>query len=467
MDLFRKKSIDRLIADSQASEKKGGLKRALGAIDLTALGIGDIIGTGIFVVTGVAAAKFAGPGLVLSFVLAGIACVFAALAYAEFASMVPIAGSAYTFTYTSIGEFLAWIIGWDLILEYALGSSTVAVGWSGYFVSLMQGLGLNLPAWATLAPASGGVINIPAICILLVIGCLLSLGIRQSANANNVLVAIKLCAILVFIFVAVWFVKPVNWHPFLPFGWQGVFTGASLIFFAYIGFDAVSCAAEEVKNPARDLPIGIIASLVTCTILYICVTLILTGVVPYKLLNVSAPVALALQLIHQNWVCGLVSLGALCGITTVLLVNIYAQTRVSYSMSRDGLLPKVFKELHPKYHTPFKMTWVTVILTGILAGFVPIDVLAEMVNIGTLSAFVLVSIAVIVLRKTQPDRHRAFRCPWVPIAPAISALASFLLMLQLPRLTWLRFVVWLVIGLLIYFFYGYGHSNINQEVAVE
>ncbi|WP_088227611.1 amino acid permease [Desulfosporosinus sp. FKB] len=463
MNLLRKKSINKLILESQ---QKSGLKKALGALDLTALGIGAIIGTGIFVLTGVAAAEYAGPALVLSFVISGIACAFAALVYAEFASMVPVAGSAYTYSYAALGEFFAWIIGWDLMLEYALACSTVAIGWSGYFVKLLQGLGVNLPAWGTLSAGSGGLVNIPALVIALLITWLLSLGVKESTRVNNIIVAVKLFAVLVFIVVAIFYVKPSNWQPFMPYGWNGVFRGAAIVFFAYIGFDAVSTAAEEVKNPQKDLPRGIIASLIVCTVLYIIVTAILTGAVSYTKLNVSAPIALALQVMHQNWAAGIISIGALGGITTVLLVMLYGQTRVFYAMSRDGLLPKIFSETHPIHKTPNKSTWLTGIIVAIVAGLTPIDVLAEMVNIGTMAAFVFVSIAVIVLRKSQPDLPRAFRCPGVPVVPLLAALFSLFLMFKLPGATWIRFLVWLVIGLFIYFFYGYRHSNLNKEAKL-
>jgi APA family basic amino acid/polyamine antiporter len=462
MDLLRKKSISELLADSQ---QKSGLKKALGALDLTALGIGAIIGTGIFVLTGVAAAEYAGPALVLSFVVSGIACAFAALVYAEFASMVPVAGSAYTYSYAALGEFFAWVIGWDLMLEYALACSTVAIGWSGYFVKLLQGLGINLPAWGTLSAGSGGLINIPALVIALLITWLLSLGVKESTRVNNIIVAIKLFAVLVFIVVAIFYVNPANWHPFMPYGWNGVFQGAAIVFFAYIGFDAVSTAAEEVKNPQKDLPRGIIASLIVCTVLYIIVTAILTGAVSYTKLNVSAPIALALQLIHQNWAAGIISIGALGGITTVLLVMLYGQTRVFYAMSRDGLLPKIFSETHPKHKTPDKSTWLTGIVVAVVAALTPIDILAEMVNIGTMSAFVFVSIAVIALRRSQPDLPRAFRCPGVPVVPGLAALFSLFLMIKLPLATWIRFVVWLAVGLIIYFMYGYRHSDLNKETS--
>ncbi len=458
MNLFRKKSIQDLVLESQ---QKSGLKKALGALDLTMLGIGAIIGTGIFVLTGVAAANYAGPALVVSFIVSGLACAFAALVYAEFASMVPVAGSAYTYSYAALGELFAWIIGWDLMLEYALASSTVAIGWSGYFVKLLQGFGINFPVWAIKSSSEGGLLNIPALVITLLIIWLLSMGVKESARVNNIIVFVKLIAVVVFIVVAVWYVKPANWQPFMPFGWKGVFGGAAIVFFAYIGFDSVSTAAEEVKNPQRDLPIGIIASLIVCTVLYIVVAAILTGAVPYTQLNVSAPVALALQLIGQNWAAGLISLGAIGGITTVLLVMLYGQTRVFYAMSRDGLLPKVFSDIHPKHKTPFKSTWLTGIVVAVVAAATPIGIVAEMVNIGTLAAFTMVSIAVIVLRRSQPDVPRAFRCPAVPVVPLLAAGFCVFLMFQLPLATWIRFIVWLVLGFIIYFLYGYKHSKLN------
>jgi APA family basic amino acid/polyamine antiporter len=466
MDLFRKKSIEQLLLHSQ---EEGGLRRCLSALDLTALGIGAIIGTGIFVLTGIAAAEYAGPALVLSFVLSGIVCAFAALVYAEFASMIPVAGSAYTYSYVSLGELFAWIIGWDLMLEYALACCAVAIGWSGYFVKLLQGFGIYLPSWATLSAGSGMQINIPALVIVLLITWLISSGIKESARFNNVIVTIKLITVMVFILVAVFFVKPANWQPFMPYGWNGVFQGAAIVFFAYIGFDSVSTAAEEVRNPQKNLPRGIIASLVICTILYIVVAALLTGIVSYTVLNVSAPVAYALQLINQNWAAGIVSFGALCGITTVLLVLLFGQTRIFYSMSRDGLLPNIFCYIHPKYKTPYKSTWVTGIVVALAAAFTPIDLVAEMVNIGTLAAFAFVSIAVIVLRRLKPDMPRAFRCPGVPVIPGLAALFSFFLMLKLPLITWMRFGVWLIIGMIVYFSYSYRHSHVrkNQDECCE
>ena len=461
--LFRKKSIEQLLSETQG---KSSLNKTLGALDLTMIGIGAIIGTGIFVLTGVAAANYAGPGLVLSFVISGIVCAFAALVYAEFSSSVPVAGSAYTYSYVSLGEFMAWIIGWDLILEYLLAASTVAIGWSGYFQMLLNGFGIYLPTWASssLGSVPGAILNLPAVVIALLITLLLSLGVKEATRFNNVVVFLKLAVVLLFIILASWYVKPANWSPFLPFGFKGVMGGAAIVFFAYIGFDAVSTAAEEVINPNRDMPIGIIASLVICTVLYIIVSLILTGVVPYKLLDVAAPVAFALHYIHQDWAAGIISIGAIGGITTVLLVMLYGQTRVFFAMSRDGLLPKIFSNVHPKYKTPFLSTWMTGLIVAIIAGITQINTVAELVNIGTLSAFVFVSIGVIVLRKTQPDLHRSFRVPWVPLVPILAALFCFILMIQLPLITWIRFAVWLAIGLIIYFSYGIRHSVLGKSL---
>jgi basic amino acid/polyamine antiporter, APA family len=459
MSLFRKKSVEQLVAESKVG---GGLKKALGALDLTMLGIGAIIGTGIFVLTGIAAAKYAGPALVISFIISGLACAFAALVYAEFASKVPVAGSAYTYSYASLGELVAWIIGWDLMLEYALAASTVAIGWSGYFSTLLGGFGIHLPAWASKSFSEGGMVNIPAFTIALLITWLLSVGIKESTRVNNIIVFVKLFAVLLFIGVAVGYVKPVNWHPFMPFGWSGVIGGAAIVFFAYIGFDAVSTAAEEVKNPQRDLPVGIIASLVVCTVLYIVVAAILTGIVPYTQLNVAAPVALALQLIGQNWVAGIISLGAISGITTVLLVMLYGQTRVFYAMSRDGLLPKIFSEIHPKYKTPFKSTWVTGVVVCLVAGLTPIGIVSEMVNIGTLAAFVLVSVGVMALRIKQPNLNRSFKVPFVYVVAPLAIIFCFVLMAMLPGATWLRFGVWLALGFVIYFAYGMKNSKLAK-----
>ncbi|MZP30136.1 amino acid permease [Heliobacterium undosum] len=458
MNLWRKKSLDQLIEFAQT---KTGLNKTLGAFDLTLLGIGAIIGTGIFVLTGIAAAEHAGPALVLSFVLAGLACGFAALAYAEFAALCPVSGSAYTYSYATLGEFMAWLIGWALILEYGLASSAVSIGWSAYFVKLIEGLGFHLPAALVNPPAGGGIINLPAVIIVLIVTTLLSIGIRESARVNNIMVFIKMAVVLLFIGVGVWYVKPANWSPFMPYGVSGIWSGAAIVFFAYIGFDAVSTAAEEVKNPQRDLPIGIVSSLAICTVLYIIVSAILTGIVPYsQFKGVSAPVALAMQVAGQNWVAGFVSIGAIAGITTVLLVMMFGQTRVFFAMSRDGLLPPFFSKVHPRFATPFVSTWLTGLIVAFVAGFVPIGIVAEMVNLGTLSAFVFVSIGVILLRRQRPELKRPFRCPGVPFTPSLAVLFCTFLMGSLPWITWKLFLIWMSAGIVVYFLYGYSHSKI-------
>jgi APA family basic amino acid/polyamine antiporter len=422
------------------------------------LGVGAIIGTGIFVLTGVAAAEHAGPALVLSFILSGLACVFAALCYSEFASTVPGSGSAYTYSYATFGELIAWILGWDLILEYGLASSAVASGWSGYLQGLLSGFGITLPTALTSAynPEAGTYVDLPAICIIFLMTLLLTRGAKKkSARFNAIMVAIKLFVVLLFIGVGAFYVKPENWTPFMPFGFSGVTTGAATVFFAYIGFDAVSTAAEEVKNPQRNMPpIGIIASLTICTILYIVVSLVLTGIVPYDQLGVKNPVAFALQYIQQDWVAGFISLGAITGITTVLLVMLYGQTRLFYAISRDGLLPKAFSRVNKK-QTPVINSWITATMVSFFAGFVPLSKLAELTNIGTLFAFIVVSIGVIILRKKQPELPRAFKVPLVPWIPALSVLFCGYLALQLPATTWIGFAIWLVIGLVVYFSYGY------------
>ncbi|WP_028400086.1 amino acid permease [Ectobacillus panaciterrae] len=457
MELFRKKSI--------ASENSNNsLKQVLGAFDLTMLGIGAIIGTGIFVLTGVAAAKYAGPALILSFIIAGLACTFAALCYSEFASMIPEAGSAYTYSYVAFGELIAWILGWDLVLEYGLASSAVASGWSGYFQGLLSGFGIHLPAALSSAfdASKGTFIDLPAVIIVFLITFLLSKGVKESAKFNAIMVIIKLAVVILFIGVGVWYVKPTNWTPFMPFGFSGVTAGAATVVFAYFGFDAVSTAAEEVKNPQRNLPIGIITALSVCTVLYIIVSLILTGIVPFGELGVKNPVSFALSFIHQDWAAGFISLGAIVGITTVLVVMMFGQTRLFYSISRDGLLPKGLSKVHPKTQVPIASTWITGLLVALFAGLVPLDKLAELTNIGTLFAFSTVSVGVAVLRKTRPDLKRGFKTPWVPVIPALAVIFCVYLMLQLQAFTWKGFVVWLVIGLVIYSTYGYKNSRLNK-----
>ncbi|NUA31428.1 amino acid permease [Cupriavidus basilensis] len=454
MSLFRTKNIEAMLA----AARDDGLKKVLGPVDLVLMGIGAIIGTGIFVLTGTGALT-AGPALTVSFVIAALACGFAALCYAEFASAIPVSGSIYTYSYATLGEIVAWMIGWDLMLEYGLATSAVSVGWSGYFQSLMAGFGIHLPVMLTAAPgAVPGVqtlFNLPAAVIMLLITWVVSYGVRESARLNNVMVAIKIAVVLLFIGVGVWHVKPANWHPFAPFGLDGVFNAAALVFFAFIGFDAVTSAAEEVRNPRRDLPIGIIGSLAVCTVLYVTVAAIMTGIVPFaKFAGIDHPVSLALQYAGENWVAGFVDLGAILGMTTVILVMTFGQTRIIFAMSRDGLLPERLSKVHPVHATPFFATWTVGIVFAFIAAFVPLNVLAELINIGTLSAFTLISVAVLVLRKTRPDLPRAFRCPGVPVVPLLSVGFCLFLMAHLQALTWVAFLAWLAIGLAIYFLYA-------------
>jgi APA family basic amino acid/polyamine antiporter len=472
-NLLKTKSIEQLVGDVEQGTK--ALRRTLTATDLTMLGIGAIIGTGIFVLTGTAAANQAGPAIVLSYVAAGLACGFAALCYAEFASMIPISGSAYTYAYATLGEIFAWMIGWDLILEYAVGSMTVAVGWSGYFQRILAGFGMHLPAWMSAAPGTGvegALINLPAVVIVLVISALLVIGVRESARFNAAMVAVKLAAILFFIVVGIGYVEPAHWSPFMPYGVQGISAAAAVVFFAYIGFDAVSTTAEEAKNPSRDLPIGIIASLVLCTILYLAVAGILSGIIPvvqYKddAQFLNAPVGYALAVIKMDWAAGLVSAGAVAGITSVLLVMLLSQPRIFFAMSRDQLLPAGVSKVHPRYRTPYITTIITGVVVAIVAALTPISVLGEMTSIGTLFAFVVVCAGVLVLRAKRPDAHRPFKVAGGPILPVLGVVSCLYLMLNLTVMTWVRFLVWLDLGMIIYWFYGRTHSPLvdRREVA--
>jgi APA family basic amino acid/polyamine antiporter len=522
--LLLTKPLDQLMKESKDS---GGLKRSLSALNLTTLGIGAIIGAGIFVLTGQAAAQYAGPGIVISFIISGLACGFAGLCYAEFASMIPIAGSAYTYSYATLGEFLAWIIGWDLILEYLFAASTVSVGWSGYVVSFLKDLNIFIPpqftgatgsvlvnvpdmGWKELTDvfanslAASGIsvdalphvtciLNLPAMFIVALLSTLLVIGIRESANFNNVMVITKVAVIILFIAIGFMFVKAANWTPFIPpnkvestpiaeygsfrewlraygsefgkFGISGILRGAGVIFFAYIGFDAVSTAAQEAKNPQRDMPIGILGSLGISTVLYILVAIVLTGIVSYTMLNVPDPVAVGVDAMGKGmfWLRPIVKMAAIAGLSSVILVMLLGQPRIFYTMAKDGLLPPVFSKVHPKFQTPYVSTIITGSLAMIIAGILPISILGELVSIGTLLAFIIVCISVLVLRKSKPDLHRPFRTPWVPLIPILGAVFCLVQMLALPGDTWLRLIVWMVLGFAIYFFYGIKHSKVREE----
>jgi APA family basic amino acid/polyamine antiporter len=466
-----RKSVEDLIASGAAETR--GMVRSLGPISLMALGVGGIIGTGIFVLTGTVAAHNAGPGVVISFVLAGLVSAFVALCYAELAALIPVSGSTYTYTYATLGEIFAWIIGWDLILEYGMGAATVAVGWSGYFANMMRSIGLALPPELTAAYfadpvklADGttvhGLFNVPAAAIILLLTALLVRGTRESAVFNNIIVAFKVFVVVAVIVVGASFVNKANWTPFIPentgtfgeFGWSGIFRGASLVFFAYIGFDAVSTAAQEARNPQRHMPIGILGSLAICTVLYLLMAAVVTGLVHYSSLGVPDPIAVAIDATGLTWLALIVKLGALAGLTTTMLVLLYGQTRVFFTMSHDGLLPPVFARLHANWRTPAVSQILVGVVGALVAGLTPIRELAEMVNIGTLSAFVLVCGAVIYLRRESPHLHRPFRAPAVPAVPIIGIVSSLALMAALPLLTWGVFTGWMVVGFVIYFGYA-------------
>ncbi|MFD9794389.1 amino acid permease [Streptomyces sp. NPDC059070] len=486
--LFRTKSIEKSIADTE--EPEHALKKSLSVLDLTVFGVGVIIGTGIFVLTGKVAKENAGPAVALAFVAAGVVCALAALCYAEFASTVPVAGSAYTFSYASLGELPAWTIGWDLVLEFALGTAVVAVGWSGYVRSLLDNAGWHLPeALSGREGAHGFGFDILAAALVLLLTAILVFGMKLSARVTTVVVAIKVTVVLIVIIAGAFFIKSDNYKPFIPkaqpqeaggslkaplielmsgyaptnFGVMGIFTAASVVFFAFIGFDIVATAAEETRNPQRDMPRGILGSLFICTALYVAVSIVVTGMQHYTELSIDAPLADAFKATGHPFFSGVISFGAAVGLTTVCMILLLGQTRVFFAMSRDGLLPRFFCHVHPKYRTPHRPTILLGVIIAILAGFTSLSELAELVNIGTLFAFVVVAISVIILRRTRPDLHRAFRTPLVPWVPILSVAASLWLMLNLPAETWLRFGIWMAIGFVVYFLYGRTHSRINAE----
>ena len=478
--LLARKSLEDLTREATATTH--GLKRVLGPWDLIFLGIGAIVGAGIFVITGHASAQYAGPAVTISFVLAALPCAFAGLCYAEFASLIPIAGSAYTYTYATLGEFFAWIIGWDLILEFSLSATTVSIGWSGYMVSFLKDLGLTLPARLSAAPfafdsqhqtwtATGALFNLPAFLIVALITILLVIGIKESAKVNVVIVFLKITAILIFIGAGLFFIKPELWKPFVPanqggfgfFGLSGILRGAGVIFFAYLGFDAVSTVAQEAKNPQKDVPRGILGSLFICTVIYIAFSLVLTGVVHYSNLNVAAPVAVAIDAMRLFWLSPLIKIAAIVGLISVMIVQLMAQSRIFFSMATDGLIPQAASKVHPRFGTPYLTTIVTGLAVGVVASLLPIGIVGELASIGTLLAFIIVCAGVLVLRYTHPELPRPFKTPGVPFIPVLGILSCFYLMAGLPKDTWIRLLGWMALGLVIYFVYGIRKSRLRHK----
>ncbi|KKI91101.1 amino acid permease [Bacillus sp. SA1-12] len=459
---MRKKSIEHL---QQEGSKNTGLKRVLGLWQLSAIGLGGIIGVGIFVLTGVAAAEHAGPAVILSFLIAGLASAAAALCYAEFAGLIPVAGSAYTYSYAVLGEGAAWLIGWDLLLEYALVVAVVAIGWSGYMQEILQQIGIHIPVWAQGAPGTGAghKVDLIAMIVSLAIAGLLTLGIEGASKFNNLMVVIKLGIILVVIGVGSFYIDSANWNPFMPFGFDGVMSGAALVFFAVFGYDTLTTAAEEAKNPQRDLPRAVVISLTIALLLYIGMSLVITGLAPYETLNNAAPVAQAFDHIGLKWITLIISAAAIAGILSVLFSFMLAGSRIWYAMSRDGLLPNWFTKLHTKYKTPYRPTFIIGVITAAVSGFTPISEVAELVNIGTLAAFIIICTSIIVLRRKRPDLERKFKTPFVPVVPLIGIGFSIYLIISLPEITWIRFAIWMIAGFLIYLLYGKRKSKLANE----
>ncbi len=458
MNLFRKRSV----ADFKGVTEGSGLKRKLTAFDIAALGIGSVIGTGVFVATG-QGSQLAGPAITMSYIIAAITSALCALTYAELATMFPVSGSTYSYTYVAFGEIVAWIIGWNLILEYLVVSATIASGWSSTLIGIFEGYNIHLPKMLINSPLAGGIVDLPAVIIMVVVTGLLYIGVSESAKVNNIIVMIKVGVILVFIALGVGHINTVNYHPYAPYGFKGIMSGAAIIFFAYIGFDAVSTAAEETINPKRDIPLGLGICMLVVIILYIAVSFTLTGMVPYKDIDVNNALPAALRRIGINWGSALVGVGAIIGMISALIVTTYGQVRIFMAMSRDGLIPKSFAKISKTHGTPGMCTIITGVLTAIIGGFLPLTVLMDLCNIGTLSAFVVVSMGVIVLRKTMPNVERKFRCPGVPYTPIVTIIFCLYLMVSLPGVTWIRFAIWSIIGVSIYFLYGIKHSTLNDK----